>query len=82
MDAQDNINIGAAPYTRAEKFRYLAEHRVSTLLRRLQSIGSLSRRSSYDYTDEEVVKIFDAIRNAVDQAEAKFSGEQKNNFRF
>jgi hypothetical protein len=66
---------------KAEKFHMLAEKRVTKLLTGMRRVGNLSRRASYDYTPDEVAKMFDAIRKATDEAEARFTGGQ-NYFRF
>ncbi|MFZ0916989.1 MAG: hypothetical protein WAN04_08865 [Candidatus Udaeobacter sp.] len=62
---------------RALKFRALAEKRVSTVLKTVQRIGALSRRASYDYTPEQVAKMFKAMRDELDAAELKFSPQEK-----
>lgn len=63
---------------KALKFRALAEQRVSTVIRTLRAIAKLSRRSSYEYTPDQVAKIFNAMRVEIDAAEQKFVPEQNN----
>lgn len=43
------------------KFVKLATARVSKALKDIQLIGNLSNRSNYDYTDDDVAKIFKAL---------------------
>lgn len=62
---------------KALKFRAHAEQRVSTVLRTIRRIGNLSRRASYDFTPEQVDKIFAAIRAELDAAEVKFASADK-----
>jgi len=63
----DTINL------RSIKFRALAEQRVSKVLNTIQRIGNLSRRPTYEYSQEQVAKMFGAMRAALDEAEAKFA---------
>ncbi|MDD6846703.1 MAG: hypothetical protein PUE07_04195 [bacterium] len=57
---------------RHKRFVRLAEARTSKVLETIDLIGNLSNKSVYAYTDEDVEKIFDAIRRACDENEAKF----------
>ena len=59
-----------------EKFTRLAEARTSKVLETIDLIGNLSNKSSYAYTGEEVELIFNAIRKACDNNEAKFKTER------
>jgi hypothetical protein len=58
---------------KAMKFRAIAEKRVSSVLRKVRGLGHLSRRSSYDYSPEQVAKMFTAVRHELDAAEQKFA---------
>lgn len=58
-----------------EKFVDLAEARVNRALKDIQLIGNLSNRSAYDYTDEDVRKIFRALQKELESAKAKFGGD-------
>ena len=63
---------------KALKFRALAEQRVSNVLLTIRRIGKLSRRSSYEYTPEQIGKMFLAIRHELDAAERQFAPEDKD----
>lgn len=70
---------------KALKFRALAETRVSRVLGIIRRIGNLSRRGSYEYSDDQVEKMFDVMRAELDAAENKFKQKndtQQQNFRF
>lgn len=67
---------------KAVKFRQLAETRVSAVLRRLRSIGNLSRRGSYDYSPEQVESMFSAIREELEAAHKRFTSDPQAGFRF
>ena len=61
-------------------FKRLAEARTEKILAMLDLIGNLSNKSFYEYTDEEVDKIFKAITESVENNKNKFkTRKQKNN---
>ena len=55
-----------------EKFVRLATRRVSNALKAVQLIGNLSNRSNYDYTEEDVQKIFRALQEELGACRKKF----------
>jgi len=62
---------------KALKFRMLAEKRVSTAINVIRRIGNLSRNGSYEYSPEQVKKIFGVLRREIDEAESKFAPQEK-----
>lgn len=54
------------------KFVELASKRVSRALKDIQLIGNLSNRSNYDYTDQDVSKIFKALTDEVAACRKRF----------
>ena len=59
--------------TRKERFERLATRRVNRILNDLRLLGNLSNRSSYDYTENEIKKIFSAIEYSTKNAKSKFT---------
>jgi hypothetical protein len=57
---------------KAAKFKSIAERRVSNVLKTLRNIGNLANRSSYDYSPEQIGKMFRTIRTELDTVEARF----------
>ncbi len=60
------------PENRRSKFIRLANTRVNKTLKAIQLIGNLSNRSNYDYTDEDVSKIFNALKNELKACRKRF----------
>lgn len=56
-----------------ERFERLATHRTNEVLRKLRILGHCANRSAYDYTEEEVAKIFLEIEREVKEIKAKFT---------
>lgn len=59
------------------KFVRLANKRVSNALKAIQLIGNLANKSNYDYTDEDVQKIFRALSDELGACRKKFELAQK-----
>ena len=58
-----------------EKFIKLAEQRTNKVLKSIEVLSHCSNTYTYEYTDEKVKKIFDAIEEELKVAKSKF----KNN---
>ncbi|MDD6120494.1 MAG: hypothetical protein PUB57_08265 [Selenomonadaceae bacterium] len=67
---------------RRERFLRLAPARVQKIINQLQILGNCANTSNYAYTDEEIKKIFDAIRQEVDSTEQKFLHDAKKRIPF
>lgn len=59
--------------TKRDRFKRLAEARTKTILSKLKVLGNCASRASYDYTNEDVRKIFKAIKERVSEIESRFS---------
>jgi hypothetical protein len=60
-----------------QTFVRLAEARVSKALKAIQLIGNLSNRSNYDFTDEDVSKIFKALNDEITACRRRFELARK-----
>lgn len=69
--------------TKREKFVRLAEARTNKIIDMLQLLGNCSNSSAYNYSQEDVDKIFSAIESEVKEARKKFNKiESKKSTRF
>jgi hypothetical protein len=57
------------------KFVELVENRVNRAIKDIRLIGNLANRSAYEYTDEDVRKIFRALSKELDSAKSRFTGD-------
>lgn len=64
--------------TRRKRFKRLANLRVNRILKDLQLLGNLSNRSHYDYTEEEVKRIFRAIDEQLKGSKIRFKKRRMN----
>lgn len=60
-----------------EKFVRLANKRVNSAIKAINLIGNLSNRSNYDYTDDDVAKIFKAIQGELNACKKRFDMASK-----
>lgn len=75
--------MGNVQETKRDKFVRLAEARTNKIIDMLQLLGNCSNTSAYDYTQQDVEKIFGAIENELKEARKKFNKvESKKNSRF
>ena len=61
-----------------EKFVALAEKRVSKTIKDIKLIGNLSNKSNYSYTDEDVKKIYGALKRALEDMKVRFESKGAN----
>lgn len=62
---------------KSDRFKRLATVRTSEVLNRLRILGNCADRRSYDYTEEEMEKIFRAIDEQTKIIKAKFKKPKK-----
>lgn len=71
---------------RRDRFEAVAARRTQKLLDLLDILGNCANKSNYEYTDEDVRKMFTAIENKTKNTKALFgnaiSKEEKNKFKF
>ena len=60
--------------SRRERFKRIAAKRTNDILEKIRILGNCSNKSSYDYTEEEINKIFTEIDKQLKLTKAKFLG--------
>lgn len=60
-----------------EQFIKLAETRTNKISSMLRLIGNLSNRANYEYSEEDVEKVFDHIQKELDKARRRFKRAEK-----
>jgi len=55
----------------------LATKRVNSAIKVIRLIGNLSNKSNYDYTDEDVEKIFHALQEELNACKKRFDMASK-----
>ncbi|NIO19746.1 MAG: hypothetical protein GTN76_03145 [Candidatus Aenigmarchaeota archaeon] len=67
--------------TKEDRFKRLAESRVTVALDKIRLIENLSNRSLYRYDDKSVEKIFETLQERLKEAHAKFKRRGKEKFK-
>lgn len=67
--------------TKNDAFRRLAAQRTNAVLERIRILGNCANSQLYEYTEEDVKKIFAAIERELRTVKAKFSNSQRPDFR-
>lgn len=67
--------------TNRDRFKRLATMRTNGVLKRLKVLGNCSNRSVYEYTEEDINKIFSELEKAVRETKSKFHFPKKREFK-
>lgn len=71
----------ASPEKR-ENFRRLAERRTNAVLDKIRILSNCANPYAYEYDDDDVRKIFNAIEQELRLARTKFGNHRRRAFRF
>ncbi len=58
--------------TKRDKFVRLAENRTNKALEQIRLLGNLSNKSTYEYSKQDVEKIFNALENEIANSKKQF----------
>ncbi|KKS55649.1 MAG: hypothetical protein UV20_C0023G0009 [Candidatus Magasanikbacteria bacterium GW2011_GWA2_42_32] len=63
------------------RFKRLGVQRTNAVLNKIKVLGNCANRSAYEYTEEEVNKIFSEIERRVRETKAKFHFPKNREFK-
>lgn len=64
-----------------DRFKRLATLRTNAVLTRLKVLGNCANRHNYEYTEDEVNKIFSEIDRKLKEVKSKFQFSREGDFR-
>lgn len=67
--------------TKRERFKRLASLRTNTILRSLKVLGNCANHQIYEYSKEDIDKIFRAIDRKTKEVKAKFNFPKEKKFK-
>ena len=67
--------------TKQDRFKRIAEKRTKRILNEIRILGNCSNRSGYEYSEEDIQKIFNAIEEKVKVTKARFTSDKKPEFK-
>ena len=59
--------------SKSDKFLRVAKPRVQKILKAIRLLGNCSNRSNYEYTEQQITKIFTTVDNALNLTEKRFT---------
>jgi len=74
----ENVKANETP---EERFQRIATLRTNAVLDRVRILGNLSNRQMYNYTEEDVNKIFSAINKQIKEVRVKFNSQKQERFK-
>ena len=63
--------------TRKERFNRLATSRTNEIIDKIRILGNCSNKSTYEYAESDISKIFRAIDNELRDTKKKFTSTKK-----
>lgn len=67
--------------TRSERFKRVATKRTNDILNKIRILSNCANKSGYDYTPDEVNKIFNTVERALRDARGKFHFSKNKEFK-
>lgn len=61
-----------------QNFKRIAENRTEKIVNLISKLHNLSNSSFYEYTDEQIDKMFDIIQKELDKQKEEFKSKEKN----
>ena len=68
--------------TKRERFVRIAEARTNKILEMMRLLGNCSSKGNYEYTEEDIRKIFGALEKELKNTKNKFLGIEAKEERF
>lgn len=62
----------ATEQEKKERFKRVAENRTNKIIDQIRLLGNCANRSNYEYTEEEIKKVFSAIETELKTTKQKF----------
>ncbi len=64
--------------SKRDRFVRLAEARTNKVIDMIRLLGNLSNKNNYDYSDDDVTKIFSAVEREIKTSKLRFSNQNQN----
>lgn len=64
-----------------DRFKRLATARTNAVIQKLKVLGNCANRYSYEYTEEDIKKIFSAIETTLAEVKKRFYVPKPNQFK-
>ncbi len=68
----------ASMQEKSERFKRVAENRTNKIIDQIRLLGNCANKSNYEYSEEDVRKIFNAIENELKNTKMKYQAKTTN----
>lgn len=68
----------ATEQEKAERFKRVAENRTNRIIDQIRLLGNCANKSNYEYSEEDIKKIFLAIEIELKETKLKYQRKTKN----
>lgn len=62
----------ATSQEKADRFKRVAENRTNKIINQIRLLGNCANRSNYEYSEEDVKKIFSVIEDELKETKSKY----------
>ena len=69
--------LGEKMNNKEANFKKIAENRTNKIIKLIHSLGNFTNTSFYEYTDEQINAVFDAIQEELDEQRKRFDKDSK-----
>ena len=80
--AENIRRVTTSNNVKRERFIRIVETRVNKILYNLDNLGKCSNKRNYEYSEEDVRRIFREIERKVKETRLQFQGEARNKGKF
>lgn len=63
--------------SKRERFKRIAENRTNKIINMIDLLGNCANKNNYEYTDEDIKIIFNAIESSLKMSKMKFAEKQE-----
>lgn len=63
---------------KTDRFKRVAENRTNKIIDQIRLLGNCANRSNYEYSEEDVKKIFSAIESELKETKSKYQMKSQN----
>lgn len=63
--------------SKKERFKRIAENRTNKIINMIDLLGNCANKNNYEYTDEDIKNIFNAIESSLKMSKMKFVEKQE-----
>ena len=63
--------------SKRERFKRIAENRTNKIINMIDLLGNCANKNNYEYTDEDIKNIFNAIESSLKMSKMKFAEKQE-----